>query len=304
MGAGLDQRAAAAAADMAAAAVAQVTAVVVAYDSAAVLPACLASLPPGLRRLVVDNASTDGSAEAAAAAGAEVIRLDRNLGFGRAANLGLGAATTRYGLLLNADARCALGMVEALVAAAGRYPEAGLLSPMIRTPEGQLQFGRAGLFGRRHRTPPVPPEGDCCAPYAGGAAFLFPLEAFRAVGGFDPALFLYYEDDDLCLRLRRAGHSLIYVRAAALEHLSGRSSASSPRLQRAKEWHMAWSRCHVEAKHRGRPAAVVRALAEVAALSARLVLRPGDPRRAKWSARRAGTLGWLAGRQATAVGIR
>ena len=70
------------------------TLIVVAYNSAAVLPQMLASVPPGVPVIVVDNASSDGSAEIAEVAGAQVIRLAKNAGFGPGCNRGAAAAST------------------------------------------------------------------------------------------------------------------------------------------------------------------------------------------------------------------
>nr|WP_256476436.1 glycosyltransferase family 2 protein [Siccirubricoccus soli] len=284
---------------------AQVTVLVIAFNSAAVLPGCLAALPRGVRLVVVDNASTDDSAAIAEAAGAEVIRLPGNLGFGRAANLGFARAETPFGLLLNPDTRAAPGMVEALLEAAARYPEAALLAPRIETEEGELQFGRLPVLLRhRGRARPVPPVGDCCAPYVGGAAMFFRLEVFRALGGFDPEIFLYYEDDDICMRLRAAGHALVHVEAARLLHGNARSSAPSAAVSFGKEWHMAWSRQHMLRKHRGAWRAAAAGGLLMAELAGKLALRWGHPQRGKWSARLAGTAAAMAGRRAVEVAIR
>ena len=131
----------------------------------------------------------------------------------------------------------------------------------------------------------------------------FPLAAFRAIGGFEPDIFLYYEDDDICMRMRQAGRTLVHVHAARLEHGSGQSSAPSAAVSRGKEWHMAWSRQHMLRKYRGPRAAACQGGLLMAELAARLALRWGDPRRGKWSARLAGTLAALRGRSATATGI-
>lgn len=286
---------------------AEVTVVVVCYNSGAVLAECLGSIPPAVRLVVVDNASADDSAGLAArrAPWAQVIRADRNLGFGRAANLGFSQAETRYGLLLNPDTRCAPGMVEALLDAASRYPDAGLLAPGIFTPDGAMQYGRLPIFERRRRrAAPVPPVGDCCAGYVGGAAMFFPLAAFRAIGGFDPAIFLYYEDDDLCMRMRRAGYSLVHVQAARLDHGSGCSSAPCERIAWSKEWHMAWSRQYMQRKYRGTAKASLCAVGLVIDLAGRLAFRWGHPRRRAWAARLCGTVARLIGRDATTTGIR
>jgi N-acetylglucosaminyl-diphospho-decaprenol L-rhamnosyltransferase len=284
-----------------------ITVVVVSYNSAAVLAECLDSVPQGPALVVVDNASTDGSATLAAGLGREVrvIRSAENLGFGRGANLGFAAASTRYGLLLNADARCQPGMLEALLAAAARYPEAGLLAPAVHLPDGRLEFGHRTPFEPRHRRASPMPEGDCCClSYVGGSAMFVPLAAFQAIGGFDPDIFLYHEDDDFCLRMRQAGRTLVHVHAARLTHIGGHSTASSPRLDSSKDWHMGWSRQHLIRKHRGMAAAVWDAVVQLGALGTRLAFRWGDPRRRRWMARAAGILDFIRGRRATTMGLR
>jgi GT2 family glycosyltransferase len=68
------------------------------------------------------------------------------------------------------------------------------------------------------------------------------------VGGFDPRIFLYFEDDDLMRRLADTGASLVHVHAALATHAHGRSSAPEPKAEFRKRWHFAWSRCYISAK--------------------------------------------------------
>jgi GT2 family glycosyltransferase len=287
----------------------ELTAAVVAFNSALVIDACLAAIDKAVATVVVDNASRDDTrARVAAAPGVRLLALPRNEGFGAAANRALAAATTRYGLLLNADVVLAPDAIARLLEAAGRYPEAALLAPATRTPAGRLEFGRATFLrprSPRRATAPPEPEGDCCAWYVGGAAMLLRLDAFRAVGGFDEAIFLYCEDDDLCARLMAAGHSLVHVADARAGHLAGRSTAGVADLERWKHWHAAWSRCHVERKHRGRLglARHLAAALPTAAVKAALYRLAGRPDHARHAARAAGMLAFLAGRRAREVGI-
>jgi GT2 family glycosyltransferase len=285
-----------------------VTVAVVAYESAAVIERCLAAVDPRAAELVVvDNASRDDTARRVAAVPrARLVRLARNEGYGAAANRAFADAATRYGLLLNADVALAPDAIERLVAAAERYPDAALLAPAMRTPDGALQFGRAiFLRPRPARGPaPPPPEGDCCAWYVGGAVMLLRLDAFRRVGGFDEALFLFYEDDDLCARLSAAGFSLVHVADAAAEHLAGRSSAGVADLDWWKQFHEAWSRCHVERKHRGAPGLARHLLRSLPGAAAKALLyRLGVRRHRRHDARLAGALAFLAGRPARAIGL-
>jgi N-acetylglucosaminyl-diphospho-decaprenol L-rhamnosyltransferase len=278
--------------------VADVTAIVVAHDSAAVLPDCLTALArEGVPAIVVDNASSDGSADLAQRLGARVLRQGRNEGFGRGMNAGVSAAATEFCLLTNPDLTYEPGAVGALLEAARRWPDAGLLAPRIVEPDGRF-FWQARSLLAPYLTNPAGtlalPEGDCCAPFLSGASLLVRREAFLALGGFDPAIFLFYEDDDLCRRMADAGHALVHVHAAVARHVRGGSSAPRPgRVFRAR-WHMAWSRGYVSRKWGLREAALGQVLQNAPkALGSALVGRRDLMERYGGSA--AGALAWLRG---------
>ncbi len=280
------------------------TVVIVAYNSAALLSGCLAAIPAPCPVIVVDNASPDDSAVVAATArpDAQVMRAAKNLGFGPGANLGFAEVTTEFGLLLNADATLEPDTIAGLVAAARRYPEAGMLAPEVIAEEGHMQFGHDLPF-RRLRGPVVEPVGDACCWYVGGSAMFLRMAALRKIGGFDPDIFLYFEDDDLCLRMRAAGHALVHVSGVRVRHLGGASSAPSAGLSHWKAFHQGWSRLHLEAKHRGRAAAWRLALAEWPGLALKATLRRGDERQVKWQGRAAGMWAWMTGRRATRISL-
>lgn len=224
---------------------AAVTVIVVAHGSVGHLPRCLACLAAQTtlpeRILVYDNASSDGSAAAAAAAiaaddrlrdRAEVVRLETNVGFAAANNLGIAAARTPFVALLNPDAFAEPEWLERLVAAATRHPEAAAFGSR------QMLDGRPGV---------VDGLGDRC--HAGGlvwrsghgrrlvdadlgdreifspcaAAALYRTAAVRDVGGFDESFFCYVEDVDLGFRLRLAGHAARLVSDAVVQHAGGGS---------------------------------------------------------------------------------
>ena len=82
---------------------------------------------------------------------------------------------------------------------------------------------------------------------SGGALFLR-RAAFDSVGGFDPNIFLYHEDHELCWRLREAGHTLWYLPQATVVHAAGTGTARSPQMALWKGHHMARSRVYVMTK--------------------------------------------------------
>jgi GT2 family glycosyltransferase len=230
-----------------------ITAIVVSHDSAEVLPACLDALAgEGVSAIVVDNASGDDSRRIAEAKGARLIANARNEGYGRANNAGVAAAGTPYVLIVNPDLELKPGAAAALLAAAARYPDAGMLAPRIVEPSGRVFLQPRSLLSPPHlnRAGAMPiPEGDACLPFLSGACLMIRRELFLALGGFDPAIFLFYEDDDLCRRLRDAGHGLVHVHGAEARHGRGRSSPPSPRRRFKARWHLAWSEHYVARKY-------------------------------------------------------
>ncbi len=234
---------------------ARVTIVCVCYNSDDVLPAMLGSLPDAAAVVLVDNAATGGGTLRALAdgRGATLIQNDENKGFGVACNQGAALARTEFILFLNPDARLTPGSLEALVAAADRHPDASAFNPRIATPEGRAVFQRSShLIDRAERMPRGWPDGDCQVPILSGAALFVRRAAFEAVGGFDPRIFLYHEDDDLSRRLKDRCGPLYFIRDACAEHIGGSSSARSPQIAALKAWHMGRSRVYVQRKH-GRP---------------------------------------------------
>jgi len=233
------------------------TAIIVAHDSAGILPECLAALArDGVPALVIDNASGDNTVRVAEGAGARVIRNPKNEGYGRANDIGVAAAETPFCLILNPDIVLDPGAVAELLAAADRYPDAGLWAPSLIEDDGRFFFQNRSLLSESVLGHPVagdardvPPEGDCCAPFLSGACFLVRREVFLGLGGFDPNIFLFYEDDDLCRRMQDAGRALVHVHGAVARHGRGQSAPPTPARRYRSRWHYGWSRVYIARKY-------------------------------------------------------
>jgi GT2 family glycosyltransferase len=284
----------------------RVTVVVVTHFSSAVIGSCLEAAAPAARVIVVDNASGDDTRAIVRRTlpGATVIANAVGVGYGNAANQGLAAAGTEFVLLLNPDAVLAPDAVALLVAAADRWPDAAVLAPALKDPAGRWEVSHdVGLFARAALGPRTDsePTGDLCADYVSGAVMLLRRSVFERLGGFDPAIFLYYEDDDLCLRVRRAGFSIVRVAAAVARHLGGGSIPATPEKRREKFFAMAWSRLHIEAKWRGRASALrlgIALAAKYGLKAAGYALADPGGKGLRDAARFRGTLAWLSGRPA------
>ena len=244
------------------------TAVIVTYNGTDWIARCLASLAEaGVDRVVVvDNASTDGTADLVRRAGPGValIPLRQNVGFGAGNNIGIQAAfdagATRI-LLVNQDIDFAPDAVRLLAGAADRHPEYGVLSALQLTPDGlevdpsfRLYLPNAYYNDLVIRGGPKADVYPC--PFVPAACVLIPRSVWAAVGGFDPLFFLYSEDNDLCKRIVDAGWRLGIVPSARANHWHGL-------IRRAKSFgsraNMSYSRTVYDLKWLGRSITLGRA---------------------------------------------
>ena len=230
------------------------TVVVVTWNAAGPLVNCLRALEAErevlpLELFVVDNASTDGSADVArqVAPWAQVIENRDNRGFAAASNQALARAQGRYVALLNPDAEVLAHALAGLVRCLDRMPDAAAAGPMALTPSGEIDFRCArrfptlwtefcevsGLTRRfpRHRLFSGAPLGhwdhrdhrDMDA--LSGACMVIRREALDQVGLLDEGFFMYSEDTELCFRLRQAGWRIIYWPEARVRHWGGYSTS-------------------------------------------------------------------------------
>jgi GT2 family glycosyltransferase len=168
----------------------------------------------------------------------ERIANTRVKGFGANHNAAFAHCRTTYYGVVNPDIRLAADPLPALVAALAGG--AGVAGPLVRSPAGNVEDSarRFPTFAslvrrvlREERRPDYPPDrGTQAVDWVAGMFMLFPAEAYRAAGGFDEAYFMYYEDVDLCRRLKRMGKPAAYVPAAEVVHAAQRASRRRPAL--------------------------------------------------------------------------
>ena len=215
------------------------TIVTVLHDSAPelgrLLPSLREHLPSeGVQLVVVDSGSSDDGSAVARAAGAEVMVLDGNPGFGAASNAGVAAARQATTVLLNPD--CELldsGLSELASRAAGGE---ALLVPRLIEADGALQRSAHPMPGSpialvRAALPTraLPQPHRARRPrrvgWAIAACLAAPTALLSRLGPFDPEAFLFYEDMDLCLRAHAAGVPTVLHPEVVVRHLGGRSTA-------------------------------------------------------------------------------
>jgi len=249
----------------------RVSAIVVSYntrdDLRRSLEALRAHAGVPLETIVVDNASTDGTAEAVRARFPDVhlIANTANLGFSRANNLGLRAARGEFVLVLNSDCEVRPGAVAGLAAILEARPDVAIVGPRTVGTDGapQVSFGpsltplaewrqgrlvrgvKAGHADALRRAAALAAQ-EQEPDWVSASCFLARKSALDAVGGFDEAFFLYEEDVDLCLRVRQAGGRILYTPRAEVVHHLGRSMERAPERARL-EYHRSHLRFY--AKH-------------------------------------------------------
>lgn len=188
------------------------------------------------RIVVVDNASTDDTCEIAAAAGLEVRRLHRNLGFGTAANLGIGATTGDTVALLNPDVTVIDPSAIERLRQSFADSQVAIVAPSLLLPDGSIQDSArlvptpATLVRRRFASPragSVDAETAVDVAWVVGAAMLIRRSAFDEVSGFDPRYQIYFEDVDLCVRLSKRGWVVRYEPQVTLFHRHAAASRGS-----------------------------------------------------------------------------
>jgi N-acetylglucosaminyl-diphospho-decaprenol L-rhamnosyltransferase len=234
--------------------------VVITHNSAEVLPACLAAAAGRCGDLVViDNGSTDGTADIARARGARVVVNEENRGFAAAANQGLALLDCEFVLLLNPDAVLETPL-EPLVRACSA-PGVGAAGGKLAGDDGLPQRGftlrrfpgaaelasEALLLNRVWPSNPVNRRYRCLdadleqaqeAEQPAGAFLLIRREAWRQVGGFDESFFpVWFEDVDFCYRLRQAGWRIRYEPGAVARHQGGHAVLRMPWEERQAAWY-------------------------------------------------------------------
>ena len=222
--------------------------VIVSFNARADLMACLLSLkknPPSMdyEIIVVDNASSDGSVEAAGQlAGVQVIEMGRNAGFAAANNVGIRASRGDLLLLLNSDTLVPPGALNRLVARLRATPGAAIAGPRLVDAEGRAELSFGAMISplnewrQKRRSPEwirANTSREQFVDWVSGACLLVYRAEAEAVGLLDDRFFLYTEDVDFCHAVRALGRQVLFTPDAEITHLRGRSRASQPAASNA-----------------------------------------------------------------------
>lgn len=246
--------------------------IIVTYDSLQEIDACLDSLvghtqPFPTTITVVDNASPDRTADHVRARWPMVTVIDAggNLGFSKANNIGIRATRSDYVLLMNPDTVAPPGAIQTLVRGLAAHPDAAIAGARLLGERGfpelswgppitpwnelkQMIFSR--LYHRKIRR--IVRKMDRLSrqarevPWVSGACMVIRRGDLEAVGLLDERFFMYTEDVDLCVQMKKRGRIILYVAGAEVLHHRGRSAARNPAMEKMRQKsHIAYYEKHL-----------------------------------------------------------
>ncbi|MBY0495632.1 MAG: glycosyltransferase family 2 protein [Cyanobacteria bacterium] len=246
--------------------------IIVTYNSAHEIDACLDSLvghtaPFPTTITVVDNKSSDGTAEHVRQRWpmVQVIDSGGNLGFARANNIGIKATSSDYVLLMNPDTVSPPGAIQTLVRGLASHPEAAIAGARLLSERGfpELSWGipitpwnelKTMIFSRLYlrknrrivrkmdKLSRVAREVD----WVSGACMVIRRADLEEAGLLDERYFMYNEDVDLCLAMKKRDRTVLYIAGAEVLHYRGKSAARNPELERLRQQsHVAYYEKHL-----------------------------------------------------------
>ena len=224
--------------------------VVVCYKSSLALKSLLLSIPKESEVILVDNSQDEETEEVAKLYDCVLIKNQENVGYGAACNIGSEQATGSYLFFINPDSELKPDTLNELIKAANNYPEISAFNPKILDRSGKQYFKRRSvLLPKSEWMSKKFPTFDTKISVLSGAAIFIKRQNFLKINGFDEKIFLYHEDDDISIRLKKEIGSLMYIHNAIITHVGGSSSSRDKSIAKIKGYHMGRSRVYTQNKH-------------------------------------------------------
>lgn len=225
------------------------TIIIVTFKSEGVIQKCLSSINNNYPVIIIENSSNKFFKKYIEKKFSNVrcILTGENMGFGKANNIGLHLAKTKYVLILNPDTILFEDTLDILNKSANKIKNFALLAPII-TNSHELNYGFFNKINTNKKNKNIL-EVD----YIKGFAMFFNKNKFSEIGFFDENIFLYLEEIDLCKRLNFFNEKIYLISNAKIKHLGGKSHANEFNLEMeiSRNWHWMWSNFYYKKKHFG-----------------------------------------------------
>jgi GT2 family glycosyltransferase len=229
----------------------KITIIIVSFKSDKAIYNCLSSVNRKYPVIVIENSSDFAFKKKIEEKYKNVkcILTKKNLGFGKANNIGLYAAKTNYVLLLNPDTKLKKDTVSILIKNANKIKNFALLAPIIVNEKDK----NYGFFQNKNILNKNNANNLFEVDFVKGFAMFFNKKKFKKIKFFDEKIFLYLEEIDLCKRIKDAGEKNYIIPSAKIYHAGGMSHdlKFSYELELSRNWHWMWSLFYYNKKHYG-----------------------------------------------------
>ena len=219
------------------------TIVITSFNSQEKIFDCLKGINPNIRIIIIENSNDNELKEKVEKLynNIEVILSRENLGYGKANNLGLSQVRTKYALIINPDAQVEDSTIDNFFKSAKKNPDFAIISPFIQE-QKNLQNIDEKKINKLIEVVNVK-----------GFAMFLNLKEFKEVGFFDENFFIYFEEIDLCRRLRENNKKLYLDPDIRVYHLGGSSHdvKINYEMELSRNWHWMWSTFYYHRKYNG-----------------------------------------------------
>ena len=224
-----------------------VTVLIVTFKSAESIHRCINLIPKKYAILVIEN-SADSFFKFDLEKkynNVKCILTGENLGFGKASNIGLNLIKSKYTFLINPDTLLTSNTVEQLIHYSQKINDFALLSPVM------IDLENKNYRISKKKSLPINKSDYLEVDFIKGFAMFFNMNKFKSIGFFDEKIFLYFEEDDLCKRVRNLNQKIYVIFSSKITHAGGQSHNKkfNEEMDYSRHWHHMWSYYYYNKKH-------------------------------------------------------
>ena len=230
------------------------TFVIVTYESDKVINDCLSSIPSNYPIIIIENSGKKNFQKEIEKKYPNVKCeiMEKNEGYCFGNNLGIKLSKTRLVFILNPDVRLQRNTLEELDKVSNEIKNFAILAPTLISDESKEGFGLTKNYGSFKETLATTSE-FFEVDYIQGCAFLLDKIELKDIDFFDENIFMYFDDIDLCKRIKNSGKKIYVSKKAKIEHLGAKAvnDEFSNEVEFSRNWHLMWSTFYYNKKHHG-----------------------------------------------------
>ena len=224
-----------------------VTFLIVTFKSGESIRRCVDLIPKKYPILVIENSADNffKSDLEKKYNNVKCILAGENAGFGKASNIGLNLVKSKYAFLINPDTLLTSNTIEQLIHYSQEINDFALLSPVMEDPEDK----NYSIYKKKFL--PINTLEYLEIDFIKGVAMFFNMSKFKSIGFFDEKIFLYFEEDDLCRRVRKLNQKIYVIFSSKITHAGGQSHNKefNEEMDHSRHWHHMWSYYYYNKKH-------------------------------------------------------